>query len=515
MIVDALTHSSSWSSTAIFVLPDGAATSSPDHVDSRRTYAVVISPYARRGYVGMHHLSSASVLKTEEELLGLPALSLGDDLAGDMHDFFVDAPNVAPFTAMAVRATPGGLSPQAANKPPVVTGSLTLQPPFSAGDGSTLAAALLLRPSAGIESLPSLQSEPGAIYPRAIEQFDGLVTALRQCGVQTVVLEAPADDGPVAAGVVVADLAVVLPNGAVLMRPSDPIVRAQVARIEAALEKAGVPVIGRIEAPGLLDGGDVLIGPDALYVGVPQDRASRTGIARGPHGNEFGAASWPRSPPMPGSRRSRSALPATSRGCAPSPRSSIAPRSSRRRASSTSLRSRASSASTPPVGEEYGAGVLAVGRRRVIANVPLPLPVRCPAPGTCRGRRDRPLGIREVRRHPSMLALALKRDLTAMRIAIFSDIHGNVRGLDACLADWRARRRGPNRRRRRLLSRRTPSREVLQRLDDVGAVCVKGNTDRYIAENPATMKKKAARSVGNAKVSVSGGGRGSATCRSR
>jgi DNA-binding beta-propeller fold protein YncE len=107
MIVDALTHSSSWSSTAIFVLPDGAATSSPDHVDSRRTYAVVISPYARRGYVGMHHLSSASVLKTEEELLGLPALSLGDDLAGDMHDFFVDAPNVAPFTAMAVRATPG------------------------------------------------------------------------------------------------------------------------------------------------------------------------------------------------------------------------------------------------------------------------------------------------------------------------------------------------------------------------------------------------------------------------
>ncbi len=107
MIVDALTHGPAWSSTAIFVVPDGAASSSPDHIDSRRTYALVISPYVRRGYIGMHHLSSASVLKTEEELLGLPALSLGDDLAGDMHDFFVAAPDVAPFTAMALRAPTG------------------------------------------------------------------------------------------------------------------------------------------------------------------------------------------------------------------------------------------------------------------------------------------------------------------------------------------------------------------------------------------------------------------------
>jgi dimethylargininase len=251
----------------------------------------------------------------------------------------------------------------------VVTGSLTLQPPFSAGDGSTLAAALLLRPSAGIESLPSLQSEPGAIYPRAIEQFDGLVTALRQCGIQTVVLEAPADDGPVAAGVVVADLAVVLPKGAVLMRPSDPIVRAQVARIEAALEKAGVPVIGRIEAPGLLDGGDVLIGPDALYVGVPQDRASRTGIARGRHGNELG-------------RRQLAAI-ASDAGLR-TVEVGIASDVARLRAVAAFV-DRATIVAPPrivdvaafasiecidaPDGEEYGAGVLTVGPRRVLANV--------------------------------------------------------------------------------------------------------------------------------------------------
>ncbi len=154
-----------------------------------------------------------------------------------------------------------------------------------------MAAALLLRPSAGIESLPPLQSEPGAIYPRAIEQFDGLVTALRQCGVQTVVLDAPADDGPVAAATTAADLAVVLPGGAVLMRPSDPVVRAQVARTEAALEEAGVRVIGRIEAPGLLDGGDVLAEswmPCVSSVGTPGPAPRGQASRARPRGNELG-----------------------------------------------------------------------------------------------------------------------------------------------------------------------------------------------------------------------------------
>ena len=73
-----------------------------------------------------------------------------------------------------------------------------------------------------------------------------------------------------------------------------------------------------------------------------------------------------------------------------------------------------------------------------------------------------------------------------MRIAIFSDIHGNVRGLDACLDDLAAQGGadhivgagdfcldGPR------------PREVLQRFVDAGAACVKGNTDRYIAERTA------------------------------
>ena len=70
-----------------------------------------------------------------------------------------------------------------------------------------------------------------------------------------------------------------------------------------------------------------------------------------------------------------------------------------------------------------------------------------------------------------------------MRIAILSDIHGNLTGLDACLADLNAQGGadlivaagdlclgGPK------------PKKVLQRLTEVGAQCILGNTDRYIAQ---------------------------------
>ncbi|MHB8141782.1 MAG: metallophosphoesterase family protein [Vulcanimicrobiaceae bacterium] len=70
-----------------------------------------------------------------------------------------------------------------------------------------------------------------------------------------------------------------------------------------------------------------------------------------------------------------------------------------------------------------------------------------------------------------------------MRIALLADIHGNLVGLDACLADLEAQggadvivaagdlcMDGPK------------PKKVLQRLADVGARCVRGNTDRYLAD---------------------------------
>lgn len=102
-IVQYLSRLPSWKNTAVFVMPDDAQ-SSRDHVDEYRTYALVISPYAKRHYVSPRHLSTVSVLKTTEELLGLGRLSLGDLLATDMSDFFTAKPDARPYTAIAVPA---------------------------------------------------------------------------------------------------------------------------------------------------------------------------------------------------------------------------------------------------------------------------------------------------------------------------------------------------------------------------------------------------------------------------
>ncbi len=98
-IVEFLSQTPRWSSTAVFIVPDGIA-GSRDHVNPARSYALVVSPMARAGYVGHAHLSVASVLKTEEELLGLPPLALPDLLSTDMADFFGAAPNPSPYHAI-------------------------------------------------------------------------------------------------------------------------------------------------------------------------------------------------------------------------------------------------------------------------------------------------------------------------------------------------------------------------------------------------------------------------------
>ncbi len=98
MVVDFLSHQPSWSSTAVFITGDDAQ-SSRDHINAHRTYAVVVSPYAKRQYTGSSHLSTVSILKTEEELLGLPPLSLGDLLATDMSDFFTASPDLTAYVA--------------------------------------------------------------------------------------------------------------------------------------------------------------------------------------------------------------------------------------------------------------------------------------------------------------------------------------------------------------------------------------------------------------------------------
>lgn len=96
-VLDYLTHSPIWKSTAVFITEDDTQ-GSADHVNAHRTYTEVISPYARRGTV-VHALgSTVSVPKTAEEILGLPPMNYGDLLANDLLSYFTATPDTTPFT---------------------------------------------------------------------------------------------------------------------------------------------------------------------------------------------------------------------------------------------------------------------------------------------------------------------------------------------------------------------------------------------------------------------------------
>ncbi len=99
-LAEALSHSKFWADTAIFVIQDDTQ-GSLDHVDSHRTYGLVLSPWTRKGTVDSTHYSTASMLLTMEMILGLPPMSSYDAHATPMLVPFLGAPNPTPFTALA------------------------------------------------------------------------------------------------------------------------------------------------------------------------------------------------------------------------------------------------------------------------------------------------------------------------------------------------------------------------------------------------------------------------------
>jgi YVTN family beta-propeller protein len=99
-IVDAISHSSIWPSTAIFVEEDDSQDGA-DHVDSHRSPALVISPWARHGAVVHTRYDQYSMLRTAELILGLDPLALNDALATPMYDAFISGsakPDDSPYT---------------------------------------------------------------------------------------------------------------------------------------------------------------------------------------------------------------------------------------------------------------------------------------------------------------------------------------------------------------------------------------------------------------------------------
>ena len=78
--------------SAIFITWDDAQ-STLDHVHPHRTPLIVVSPFAKKGYVAKKHYVTASIVKTEELLLGLPPNNYGDLFATDLRDLFTPTYN--------------------------------------------------------------------------------------------------------------------------------------------------------------------------------------------------------------------------------------------------------------------------------------------------------------------------------------------------------------------------------------------------------------------------------------
>ena len=99
-LIDRVSHSKYWASTAIFVVEDDAQDGA-DHVDARRTVALAVSPYVRRGTVDSTLYSTTSVVRTIELLLGLPPMSQYDAGATPLYAAFSDKLDLTPYSASA------------------------------------------------------------------------------------------------------------------------------------------------------------------------------------------------------------------------------------------------------------------------------------------------------------------------------------------------------------------------------------------------------------------------------
>jgi hypothetical protein len=115
MIVEAISKSKFWPSTLICILEDDAQ-NGPDHVDSHRSPAYLVSPYIKRRQENSHMYNTASMLRTIELVLGLRPMTHFDAAAPPMTAAFQATPDNSPYTLEKPR------TPLDARNPPRASG---------------------------------------------------------------------------------------------------------------------------------------------------------------------------------------------------------------------------------------------------------------------------------------------------------------------------------------------------------------------------------------------------------
>jgi dimethylargininase len=218
----------------------------------------------------------------------------------------------------------------------------------------TLRAAVLVKPNRAIERSKPLPGEPGTVYPWALEQHAILRKTLEYFGVETIVVDAHAED---AYEVSITDAAVAFEDGAMLMRPTAMSRRAEADRLKAEFAHIDVPLAGHITAPGLLDGSDIVFAGNTAFVGVGKrgNELGRAGFSEVARAHGYNVVEVRMDPSVPSLRSVVSAVAKDTVVLAPN-------------RVDASLFSAFKQIAVEP-GEELAAGVLAIGDHHVLADI--------------------------------------------------------------------------------------------------------------------------------------------------
>ncbi len=98
-IIEAVTRSRFWENTVVFVTEDDSQ-NGWDHVSAYRTVGMVISPYTRTGRVVHINYNQPSMVRTIEQILGIPPMNIMDATARPMFECFSDKADLTPYQAL-------------------------------------------------------------------------------------------------------------------------------------------------------------------------------------------------------------------------------------------------------------------------------------------------------------------------------------------------------------------------------------------------------------------------------
>jgi hypothetical protein len=103
-IIEALTKSKFWSSTAVFVTEDDSQ-SGWDHVSAYRTTGFVVSPYSHLQKTVHTNYNQTCMVRTIEQILGIPPMNVIDATALPMFDCFTTLPDPASYVKLKNRVS--------------------------------------------------------------------------------------------------------------------------------------------------------------------------------------------------------------------------------------------------------------------------------------------------------------------------------------------------------------------------------------------------------------------------